>query len=213
MSDQAAAAALREPWEDLAEQRRASSFGFWIFITSEILFFGAFFMAYAYLRTLHPDAFKLASSHSELLYGTINTGLLLTSSLTMGLAVSAASLDLRRISLRLLAATVALGCMFLVVKGLEYKSDIDEGLFPVPGHTFPIDVASAQLFFAAYWMITVVHVIHLSIGIGVVAVLAWRIHRGRLPLASPQFEITALYWSFVDMIWVMLYPLIYLGGR
>lgn len=212
MSDQAAGA-LREPWEDLDEQRRASSFGIWIFITSEILFFGAFFMAYAYLRILHPAAFKEASGHAELAYGTINTLLLLTSSLTMGIATSAASFDLRRVCLPALAGTVALGLAFLVVKGLEYWADIDDGLYPLPGHTFPIPVPSTQIFYSAYWVITSIHVVHLSVGIVAVGLLGWRLRRGKLPLASPQVEVTALYWSFVDMIWVLIYPLIYLGGR
>ncbi len=207
------AAALREPWEDLAEQRRASTFGIWIFVASEVLFFGAFFMAYAYLRLLHPAAFAIASSHAELAYGTINTVLLLTSSATMGLAVSAASLGLARACEQLLASTVGLGLLFLCVKALEYRADIVEGLVPLPGHTFPIDLAPAQIFFSAYWIITVVHVFHLSIGIAAVALLAWRVRHGTLPLASPQFEVTAVYWSFVDVIWVLLYPLIYLGGR
>ena len=211
MSD--SAAALREPWEDLDEQRQALTFGIWIFIASEILFFGAFFMAYGYLRLLHPAAFKLASSHAELLYGTINTLLLLTSSATMGLAVSAASLGLKRLCERLFIATAGLGLVFLCVKGLEYHADIREGLIPLSGHTFPIDLAATQLFFSAYWIITVIHVVHLSIGIVAVAALAWRIRRGTLPLASPQLEITAIYWTFVDVIWVLLYPLIYLGGR
>lgn len=206
-------AALREPWEDLVEQRQASTLGIWVFVVSEILFFGAFFMAYAYLRILHPAAFKIASSHAELFYGTINTVLLLTSSATMGLAISAASLDLKRICIAFLASTAGLGLAFLVVKGLEYKADIDEGLIPLPGHIFPIDLAAAQIFYAAYWIVTVVHVIHLSIGIGAVAFLAWRVRRDRLPLTSPQIEVTAIYWSFVDMVWVLIYPLIYLGGR
>ena len=184
MSDQAAA--LREPWEDLDEQRRTSSFGIWIFIVSEILFFGAFFMAYTYLRILHPDAFKEASSHAELTYGTINTVVLLTSSLTMGLATSAASLDLRRGCVTMLAATAALGTAFLIVKGLEYKADIDEGYYPLPGHSFPLPTPATQIFYSAYWIITVIHVIHLSIGIGAVSSLAWRIRRAPAWIAADR---------------------------
>lgn len=205
------AEALREPWEELGEQKNASSFGLWIFIVSEVLFFGAFFMAFAYLRIMHSGAFETASSHTGIVYGTVNTAILLTSSLTMGLAVRAAGLDLRRLCVGFLVLTAALGVAFLVVKGFEYADDIEKCLYPGP--RFPIPLAPAQLFFSAYWAITVIHVIHLSLGIVVVARIAVELERRALPLTSPQVEVTALYWSFVDMVWVLLFPLIYLGGR
>jgi len=205
------AAALREPWIVYAEQRETSRFGMWIFIASEILFFGAFFMAFTYLRIMHTQAFEAASSRTGLAYGATNTVLLLTSSFTMGLSVRAAALGQLRLTTALLGVTAALGCAFLVVKGFEYHDDFDEGLWPGPG--FPIKVAAAQLFFSAYWTITVIHVLHLTIGIGLVARLIEAIGRGKLPLVSPQLEVAALYWSFVDIVWVMLFPVIYLSGR
>lgn len=208
MTDQAAA--LREPWETLPEQKSAALFGMWVFLASELLFFAAFFMAYAYLRTLHPEAFREASSHTDIVYGTINTVLLLTSSLTMVTADRLAALKLARPAVLCLAITATLGLAFLVVKGFEYSKDLDDHL--LPGHDFALEPASA-LFFAFYWIVTVVHVIHLSIGIGAVVRLAVAVGRGSLPPRSPQFEITALYWSLVDVIWILLYPLIYLGGR
>lgn len=205
------AAALREPWQTLPEQADAATFGIWVFIASEALFFAAFFMAFAYLRILHPHEFALASSRTGLAYGTVNTALLLTSSLTMALATRAAGLDLHRLCVILLATTVALGLAFLTVKGFEYRDDITKHLYP--GQDFPIPLAPAQLFFSAYWTITVIHVIHLSFGIVAVGRLALQIGRSALPLASPQMEVTALYWTLVDIVWVLLYPLIYLGGR
>ncbi len=205
------AGALREPWQTLPEQADAATFGIWLFIASEVLFFAAFFMAFAYLRIIHPQEFALASSRTGLAYGTVNTVLLLTSSLTMSLATRAAALDLRRLCVGFLVATVALGAAFLTVKGFEYRDDLEKHLYPGPG--FPIPFAAAQLFFSAYWAITVIHVIHLSLGLVAVGRLAVLVGRAALPLASPQIEVTALYWSLVDIVWVLLYPLIYLGGR
>lgn len=209
MSD-AETAALREPWIRYTEQRDVARFGMWIFIVSEVLFFGAFFLAFTYLRILHTEAFETASSRTGLAYGATNTVLLLTSSFTMSLAVRGSALGRHQLTTVLLGITAALGSAFLVVKGFEYRDDLDKGLWPGP--SFPIKVAAAQLFFSAYWIITIIHVIHLTIGIGVIARLAQAIGRRRLPLVSPQLEIAALYWSFVDIVWVMLFPIIYLGG-
>jgi cytochrome c oxidase subunit III len=203
--------ALREPWQALGEQREAAQFGIWIFLASEVLFFGAFFMGFAYLRILHPAAFALASRHTAILFGTINTALLLTSGLTMGLGVRAAGFGLKRVATALFSATAAIGLAFLVVKGLEYHGDIVKGL--IPGAHFALGSGPTQLFFGAYWIVTAVHLVHLSIGVAVVARLAIELARARLPLSSPQIEVTGLYWAFVDIVWVLLYPLIYLGGR
>ena len=204
-------AALREPWQTLPEQADAATFGIWVFIASEALFFAAFFMAFTSLRIIHPHEFALASSRTGLPYGTVNTILLLTSSLTMSLGSRAAALDLRRLCIGFFVATLALGAAFLVVKGFEYKDDIDKHLYPGPG--FPIPLAPAQLFFSAYWAITVIHVLHLSLGLVAVGRLVIQVLRRVLPLDSPQVDVTALYWSLVDIVWVLLYPLIYLGGR
>ena len=163
--------ALREPWVRLDEQNEAASFGIWIFLASEILFFGAFFLAFSYLRILHPAAFSLASSKTGLFYGTINTALILTSGLTMGLALNAAHFELRRHSRALFATTATLGFAFLIVKGFEYSADIAKG--PVPGPNFALAPSAAQLFFGAYWIITVIHLIHLTIGIALVVRLAF----------------------------------------
>ncbi len=202
---------IREPWEHISDQRRASTFGMWVFLASEVLFFGGLFMCFTYLRVLHPAAFAEASSHTNIWYGTINTGLLLTSSFTMVMAARLADLELRRLMALCLVATVALGLAFLVVKGFEYREDFDRHL--VPGRDFAIPVAAAQLFFSLYWAITGLHAIHLTIGIVAVSRLAFLVERRELALPSPEFEITALYWHIVDIVWIFLYPLLYLGGR
>ena len=203
-------AALREPWHKLPDQKQAATFGIWVFLGSEILFFGAFFLAYTFLRVLHPDAFELASKHTNVIFGTVNTAILLTSSLTMVLAARAADIDVKNAVLICLALTATLGLAFLVVKGFEYKEDIEEHL--VPGRNFALPPA-AQLFWSFYWIVTVVHATHLTIGIVATARLTLDVARDKLPLRSPQYEVTALYWHLVDIIWIVLYPLIYLGGR
>ena len=209
MSDQTPA--LREPWDALAKQREAATFGIWVFLASELLFFGAIFLVYAYLRALHSTAFEQASSHTSVFYGTLNTAVLLTSSMTMVLAARAADIKVKAAVVVCLSLTAACGLIFLVVKGFEYKQDIDDGL--LPGNHFALAAAAAKMFFSFYWGITVVHAVHLSIGIVAVLRLALDVYRDRLPLRSPQYEVTALYWHLVDIIWIILYPLLYLGGR
>ena len=202
--------ALREPWESLADQRRAAMFGMWTFIASEVLFFGALFMGYSFVRVLHPVDFAEAAAHTNIWYGGTNTAILLTSSLTMVMGATAAGLDLRRTAVLCLAATAALGFAFLVVKGFEYRDDLDQHL--LPGQDFALPASAAQIFFSFYWSITAVHAIHLTIGIVLVLRLAWLLHRGGVSGLSPQFEIVSLYWGFVDVVWIMVFPLIYLGG-
>ena len=126
-------------------------------------------------------------------------------------AAEGARAGLRRLTLRCLAATVAFGFGFLVVKGLEYHEDITKHL--VPGAGFGLDAPQAQIFFAFYWLLTGVHAVHLSIGMGLATTLGVQGWRGSRPLASPAFEVAGLYWHFVDLVWVFLYPLLYLGGR
>jgi cytochrome c oxidase subunit 3 len=208
-----ASALLREPWRDLSRQLEGATFGIWCFVASELLLFGGMFLAYAVYRMHFPQDFAVAARETNIVYGTANTAVLLTSSLTMALAAQAAQGGLaRRLSAWFLAATAALGIVFLVLKGFEYAEDIEKGLVPGPG--FALKAAAAQLFFALYWIMTGIHAIHLTIGIALVGRLALLGGRGRLVLRdNPQVEITALYWHFVDVIWIVLYPLLYLAGR
>ncbi|MGO9392023.1 cytochrome c oxidase subunit 3 [Rhodoblastus sp.] len=215
MSDSSAALrepspALREPWEALTDQKEASVFAIWIFLASELLFFGALFLVYAFLRTLHPQAFALAAGKTNLTFGTVNTGLLLTSGLTMALASNAVQSGASRLTSLFLGLTAGLGLAFVAVKGMEYHDDIRQSLVPGPGFALP---PAAQLFFSFYWISTSIHLVHLLIGIALVSRLAVDSARKTLPLASPQFEVVALYWALVDAVWVVLYALLYLGGR
>jgi cytochrome c oxidase subunit 3 len=203
---------LQPPWKELSRQREGATFGIWVFLASEMLFFGSLLLLYTAYRTLHSEAFIAAGRETDIWYGTVNTAVLMTSSLTMAVAAQAAEADLRRLTLRCLAATVVLGLAFLVLKGFEYAEDIEKNL--VPGQSFALKEPAAQIFFALYWIMTAVHAIHLSVGLGLVGRLLIFGGLRRVQLRdNPQVEVTALYWHLVDVIWIILYPLIYLMGR
>jgi cytochrome c oxidase subunit 3 len=202
---------LHEPWPSVERQKLAVSFGMWVFIASEVLFFGGLFLTYTIYRHLDPEAFKIAARETEVVYGATNTAVLLTSSLTMAMAVKASEQGFRRMTLWCLMATLVFGLTFLVIKGFEYHSDLDKGLWP--GSGFPLHPASTQLFWAFYWIATGVHAIHLSVGIGIVTTITLRLARGKLLVKATTFEGAALYWHLVDTIWVILLPMLYLVGR
>ena len=203
--------AIQEPWPDLAIQREGVSLGIWAFLASEILFFGALIAAYAVYRSLHPAAFRAAAAETEILYGTINTVLLLTSSVTMTVALRASAARLRRPTLMCLMATLVLGIGFLACKGIEYHDDVMKGL--IPGAGFRLHDPQTQLFWMLYWIMTGIHAIHLTAGIGVVAVVAYLFRRDIIPVQDSTMEGVATYWHFVDSVWLVLYPLLYLVGR
>ena len=208
----ARATILRSPWKDLSRQHESATFGIWVFLASELLFFGSLLLLYTAYRVANPDVFIAAGRETDLWYGTVNTAVLMTSSLTMAVSAKAAEADMRRLTIWCLGATVALGLMFLVFKGFEYAEDIEKNL--VPGANFALKQPAAQIFFALYWIMTAIHAIHLSIGLGLVGRLAIFGALRRVELReNPQVEVTALYWHLVDVIWIILYPLIYLMGR
>ena len=203
--------ALQEPWPDLAVQREGVHFGIWVFLASEILFFSGLFIIYAVYRSFNPEAFAEAAKQTELFYGTLNTGLLLTSSFTMTVALRAASARLRGVTLAAMTLTVLLGLGFLLVKGLEYHDDLTKNLFP--GSGFPMSSPPTQLFWMLYWIMTGVHAVHLSAGIAVVIVVMALFWRQVIPVQGSTMEGVATYWHFVDSVWLVLYPLLYLVGR
>jgi cytochrome c oxidase subunit 3 len=203
--------ALREPWPDLRTQREGVGLGMWIFLASEVLFFAGLFVSYAVYRSFNEDAFRLASAHTQILYGSINTALLLTSSFTMTIALRAATAELRALTLACLGVTAALGIVFLACKGLEYREDLKEHLFPGP--TFPLSPPATEIFWGLYWIMTGIHAVHLSVGIGVVLCVFVLFRRRTIPVQGSTMEGVALYWHFVDSVWIVLYPLLYLGGR
>jgi cytochrome c oxidase subunit 3 len=203
--------ALREPWPDLDRQREGVSVGIWLFIASEVLFFGVLFLGYGVYRLLYPEAFRIAGAHTEVLYGSVNLLLLLTSSAAMTIAVDAARQQTRWITIICLALTILLGIGFLLCKGLEYRSDVMKGL--LPGAHFPLQPPQTQLFWAFYWIMTSVHAIHLATGIIIVGVFALMLLRRMVPIGAPAILGVATYWHFVDTVWIVLFPLLYLVGR
>lgn len=202
-------------FSDRDQDREASDLGMWVFLTTETLFFGVLFFGYAMARLRFPEAFAAAGRHTDFVLGTANTAVLLTSSLTMALAVRAAALRRRRLGAILLAATAALGIAFLAIKGFEYRSDYLQHL--VPGADFSFDAPlrqGAALFFGLYFVMTGVHAVHLAIGIAITVFIAVRLSRKGLAAQTPlSIEIGGLYWHFVDIVWILLYPALYLIAR
>jgi cytochrome c oxidase subunit 3 len=204
---------LATPYEEVPQQKEAATLGMWTFLATEILFFGAMFLSYTVYRHSFPDAFALASHHTIVLYGTINTAILLTSSLTMALAVHAAKEGNNKLVFRFLGITILFALAFLVVKGFEYSEDVKEHLWP--GKNFrPTLPPQAQIFWVLYWIMTGVHAVHVTVGICVIAFVARMATKQKF---SEQYhtpvEMTGLYWHFVDIIWIFLYPLLYLINR
>lgn len=206
---------LSEQFENAEQQRESATFGIWVFIATELMFFGPLFLGYLYGRVHFGHAFALASGRTHIWLGTLNTAVLLTSSLSMALAARAAQAGERKALARLLLTTAALGVLFLGVKGWEYYQEWQEAL--VPGRRFAFAApfaAGAQYFFYLYYLLTGVHALHLLIGIGCVILLRRRAGRGEYGSAySTPVEIAGLYWHFVDIVWIFLYPLIYLLER
>lgn len=209
MSD--TAGALQHPWPNLRMQRDGVSLGMWIFLASEVLFFGGLFVSYAVYRSFNEEAFRIAGQHAEIVYGSINTVLLLTSSLAMTVALRAATANMRKLTLACLAVTAALGAAFLLCKGLEYREDLKEHLFPGPH--FALSPPATQLFWGFYWIMTGIHAVHLSGGIVAVLTIFVIFKRRVLPVQGSTMEGLAIYWHFVDSVWLVLYPLLYLAGR
>lgn len=204
---------VAEQFEDMPQQYEVAQLGMWTFLATEVLFFGGLFLAYAVYRHFYAADFIAAIKHTDLFYGTLNSTLLLTSGLTMALAVQAATENRKRVIAPLLLVTIGLGVAFLTVKGLEYTKDVHDKL--LPGANFdPTLPPHAQMFFWLYWAMTGLHAIHMIVGIGILSVMTVRARRGKF---SGQYytplEITGLYWAFVDIVWIYLYPLLYLIGR
>jgi len=210
-----ARAPLAHQFDDLEQQREAATLGMWVFLATEIMFFGGLFTLYAAYRSVYAQAFAEGSRHLDVVLGAANTAVLISSSLTMALAVHGAQVGRRRMLLGGLAATVLLGTTFLGIKAVEYVHKFEDGLVPGLAFTFTgPDAPHVELFFWMYFAMTGVHALHLVIGIGALAALLIQGGRGRF---TPQYhvpvELTGLYWHFVDIIWIFLLPLLYLIGR
>ncbi|MBA3944985.1 MAG: cytochrome c oxidase subunit 3 family protein [Herpetosiphonaceae bacterium] len=202
-------------FDDLAQQREADHLGMWLFLVTEVMFFGVLFTAYTLYRATSPHAFAAASRHLNVTLGTINTAVLLCSSLSMAFAVHAAEQGHRRRLMQCLLLTAGLGLLFLGIKAVEYYEEYREQLVPALNFTTGEPHADKiQLFFVLYFTMTGLHALHLTIGIGLVTLLLILAWRGRLTDEHHiPVDLIGLYWHFVDIVWVFVYPLLYLIDR
>jgi cytochrome c oxidase subunit 3 len=203
---------LQHHFYSMEQQFEASILGMWVFLVTEVMFFGGMFMAYIVYRNMYPLAWVEGSHELNVWLGATNTLVLICSSLTMVLAVRSAQVGSRAGQIVNLILTILLGSTFLVIKYFEYAAKFEHHL--VPGPHFRTDLpAGAQLFFSLYFCLTGVHALHMVIGIGlmfVMLVMAWR---GKFsPSYYSPVEISGLYWHFVDIVWIFLFPLLYLLG-
>lgn len=203
---------LAHHFESFEQQRETAMLGMWVFLVTEILFFGTLFTAYTIYRWKFPEGFALGSGRLDVTLGGVNTAVLLSSSLTMALAVRSAQIGRGKLAAVMVAATIVLGTVFLGIKFEEYNHKFAEGL--VPGRGFALGMPGAALFFCLYFAMTGLHALHMIVGIGIlvgVGIAAWA---GKFtPENHNWMEGTGLYWHFVDIVWIFLFPMLYLVGR
>ena len=203
---------LQHQFDDLDQQYDASTFGMWVFLAQEILFFGGLFAGYTVYRSMYPEAFLLGSHTLDRIVGGFNTLVLIASSLTMALAVRAAQLGQKKDIVKNLVYTAVFGTAFLLVKVYEYSHKWHDGL--VPGLNFTQTGPHAdqmEIMLSFYFAMTGMHALHMVVGVGLLAYFIWKAHKG---VYSPSYygpvEIMGLYWHFVDIVWIFLFPLLYL---
>jgi len=211
--------ALRVQFDTEAQQKNASTLGMWIFLITEIMFFGGMFAVYIVYRSWYPDVFAIASSSLNEIIGALNTGVLLLSSFTMVMAVRAGQLAQQKMIVIFLILTLLFGGVFLGVKAYEWNEKFEE--HHIPGQAafhldgvHPEDQGHAQLFFSIYFAMTGLHALHMVIGVGILLTLIVLARKGRFSASYyTPVDVAGLYWHFVDIIWIFLFPLLYLIDR
>ena len=211
--------ALRVQFDTEAQQKDASTLGMWIFLVTEIMFFGGMFAVYTVYRGWYPQVFAIASSSLNEIIGAANTAVLLLSSFTMVLAVRAGQLGQQKMIVIFLILTLLFGGVFLGVKAYEWKEKFEE--HHIPGQAAfhlegvaPADQGHAQLFFSIYFAMTGLHALHMVIGVGLLLTLILQARRGKFSADYyTPVDTAGLYWHFVDVIWIFLFPLLYLIDR
>lgn len=231
MTDHALDAHVAHQFDSAEQQKHSSLLGIWIFLLTEIMFFGAVFVAYGVYRSRFPDAFALGTHQLSLDLGGLNTIILMLSSFTMTLAVLAARSNKKAQIINWLVVSIVLGVVFLGIKAFEYKAKFDHNL--VPGYNWvfdphhiangnehfakiaaAIDPGNFKMFFGFYFVMTGLHAIHMIIGIGILLFILNMARKGKFNSAYYNpLECTGLYWHFVDMVWIFLFPALYLLGR
>jgi len=204
--------ALREQVENLDKQAHAARLGMWLFLASEVLLFAGLFALYASYRAMYRGDFLAAAKHNDLFLGTLNTFVLITSSFTVAASVWAAQHGRPRLITPLLVATVALAAVFMVVKAIEYRAHFHEGIYPGPAYHFAeLDTYGARTFYTLYYFMTGLHAIHVLMGLAALVWMAiWNLKRPFGPDHHVPLELAGLYWHLVDVIWIFLWPLLYL---
>jgi cytochrome c oxidase subunit 3 len=201
---------------DLRQQEETEKLGMWTFLITEVMFFGALFTAYVVYRNMYPEAFMLASSKLDWKLGGLNTLVLIVSSLTMAMAIRCAQTSKRFWMLTNIVLTMLLGATFLVVKYFEYRTKWEHHL--MPGPSFDVEAFGqwghqARIFFSIYFAMTGLHAFHMIVGLGI---MTWVFIRAKGGHFTPQryvgIEISGLYWHFVDLVWIFLFPMLYLLG-
>jgi cytochrome c oxidase subunit 3 len=228
--------ALQHHFENMEQQREAGTLGMWVFLVTEIMFFGGMFLAYTLYRSYYPMAFASGSNHLDITLGAVNTGVLIFSSFTMAMAVYFTQVGKQRPQVICLVLTLILGLTFLGIKGVEYKSKWDDHLIPgrlFAGNPFNPTVAEhgdedphklhllegasvrqVEMFYWIYFAMTGMHALHMIIGAGLLTFLLIFSLKGRFdPEYHSPVEVIGLYWHFVDIVWIFLFPLLYLLGR
>jgi len=207
---------LKHHFDDAGQQQESSTLGMWVFLLTEIMFFGGMFGGYTVYRNLYPDAFASTSHFMNVTMGGFNTGVLICSSLTMALAVRSAQIGSKKALIWFLILTLILGFVFLAVKYLEYHEKWVDHHIPGPGFRYEETqyFRQAQILFFLYFAMTGMHAIHMIVGAGLLTTLIVMAARDKFSaLWYTPVEMIGLYWHFVDIVWIFLFPLLYLIGR
>ncbi len=208
---------LRHHFANADQQLDSATLGMWTFLITEVLFFGGMFTAYVIYRSIYHDAFAATSQVMNVPLGGLNTGVLICSSLSMALAVRAAQLGQRKSQIISLIFTMFFGLVFLGVKAYEYTEKYREHLIPGPNFQFPEAPQyfhNVQILFFLYFAMTGMHAVHMIIGLGLLTFLLVNAYKGKYgPTYFTPVEMIGLYWHFVDVVWIFLFPLLYLIGH
>ena len=203
-------------FQTMQQQQEAATLGMWIFLVTEIMFFGGLLMAYMLYRVWYPEAWSEGSAELSIALGGTNTLVLIASSLTMALAVRAAQTGRApKVIVGWLGITLVFGLTFLVIKFFEYKEKFELGHVPGPNfHAEGPHAAQLQIFYSLYFSLTGLHALHMVIGFGLLSVIMWMAWKGRFSAEwYTPVEMSGLYWHFVDIVWIFLFPLLYLVDR